>query len=160
MRNRIVVALALLVVSCATTPPPVGEPRAAVDQLLDGWHRAAASADEEAYFGAMAATSIFFGTDASERWTLQQFRDYAHPHFAKGRAWTFHPRDRNIYFSRDGRVAWFDEVLDSASYGEMRGTGAAQFDGGRWRIEQYNLTIPIPNELAKEFVERIRATKR
>ena len=28
-------------------------------------------------------------------------------------------------------------------------------DGG-WKITQYNLTIPIPNEIALEVVERIR----
>jgi hypothetical protein len=30
---------------------------------------------------------------------------------------------------------------------------------GQWRIEQYHLTIPVPNELADEFVKRIRARK-
>lgn len=154
--RQIAVLLMLALAGCASSAP-VSRDRSEVDALLDAWHRAAAEAREDAYFDAFAPTAVFFGTDATERWTLQQFRDYAHPHFAKGRAWTFHPRDRNVFFSRDGRVAWFDERLDSASYGEMRGTGVAQLIDGRWRIEQYNLTIPIPNDLAKEFVEKIRA---
>jgi hypothetical protein len=157
--RRVLMLLVLFVVGCAssaTTQPD----RSAVDAVLDAWHRAAAEAKESDYFDRMAPTSIFFGTDATERWTTQQFRDYAHPFFEKGRAWTFHPRNRNVYFSNDGNVAWFDEALDSASYGEMRGTGVLQRSGGSWRIEQYNLTVPIPNDLAKEFVEKIRAAKK
>lgn len=149
--------LILVLAGCAGIQNQAAPARSEVDAVLDSWHRAAAEAKEDAYFDAMATTSIFFGTDATERWTLQQFRDYAHPHFAKGRAWTFHPRNRNVYFSQDGNVAWFDEVLDSASYGQMRGTGVLQRTASGWKIEQYNLTIPIPNDLAKEFVEKIRS---
>jgi hypothetical protein len=61
-----------------------------------------------------------------------------------------------VSISHDGKTAWFDERLDSASYGECRGSGALQLERGTWKIEQYNLTIPIPNDLAKEFVNRIR----
>lgn len=147
-------ALCLLMVACATTPR-IAE-RSSIDTLLDEWHRAASRADEDAYFGAMADDSVFLGTDATERWTKQQFIDWSKQYFARESAWTFTPRSRNVIFSRDGRVAWFDEVLDSKSYGECRGTGVAQWDGSRWKIEHYNLTIPIPNELADEFVKRIR----
>ena len=59
--------------------------------------------------------------------------------------------------AEDGRTAWFDEALDSASYGECRGSGALQLYQDGWKIEQYNLTIPIPNEIAKQVVEDIRA---
>lgn len=161
MRKCFLLLLLVTAVGCAssaTTNAP--RDRSEVDAVLDAWHSAAAEAKEGDYFDRMAPTSIFFGTDATERWTTQQFRDYAHPFFEKGRAWTFHPRNRNVYFSSDGNVAWFDEALDSASYGEMRGTGVLQRSGGRWRIEQYNLTIPIPNDLAKEVVEKIRAGKK
>jgi hypothetical protein len=30
---------------------------------------------------------------------------------------------------------------------------------GQWRIKQYHLTIPVPNELADEVVKRIREKK-
>jgi len=72
------------------------------------------------------------------------------------RAWTFTPRHRNVIVHGD--VAWFDESLDSASYGDCRGTGVLRRVNGEWKIAHYNLTIPIPNALAKEFVGRIRAT--
>ncbi len=54
------------------------------------------------------------------------------------------------------RSSKFDEVLDSESYGECRGSGVLRRIDGNWRIVQYNLTIPLPNEIAAEVVERIR----
>lgn len=151
----------LLFLLCLSSCAAVGQVpvRAEIDALLDTWHQSASRADERAYFDALSVDSIFFGTDASERWTRAEFLAYAQPHFSKGKGWTFTPRDRHVYFSRRGDVAWFDERLDSASYGECRGTGVAQFRDGSWRIEQYNLTIPIPNSIADEVVAKIRAIR-
>lgn len=47
-------------------------------------------------------------------------------------------------------------MLDNDKYGECRGTGVLVKLGGAWRIVQYNLTIPIPNEIALDVVEMIR----
>lgn len=127
-----------------------------VSDILDAFHSAAARADEAAYFALLAPNGVFLGTDATERWDKAAFQAFAHPYFAKGKAWTFTPRGRHIDFSRDGRVAWFDELLDSASYGECRGSGVLEKSDGGWKITQYNLSIPLPNDLSKEFVARIR----
>lgn len=143
----------LLLCACATTTRTSPSPEA----VLDAWHRAAATADESAYFGAMAPEFVFLGTDATERWDLASFREFAHPYFAKGTAWTFVPRDRHVIVRGD--IAWFDEKLDSASYGECRGTGVLRRVGGEWKVAHYNLTIPIPNELAKTVVGMIREKK-
>ena len=159
MFRPILLVVALTFLSCTSTAPRATSDRAAIDQTLDAWHDAAARADEEAYFSYMAPASVFLGTDATERWTRDQFRAYAHPYFEKGRAWTFHPRNRVVDFSADGRIAWFDELLDSASYGEMRGSGIVEKIGGEWKIQQYNLSIPIPNAIADEVVKRIRDAK-
>jgi ketosteroid isomerase-like protein len=148
--------LLLFLFGCATAVPSSSTREAAVNTTLDAFHSAASKADEQAYFDLYAPSGIFFGTDATERWSKEEFRAYAHPYFSQGKGWTFTPRDRHIYFSKGGDVAWFDERLDSASYGECRGTGVLQWRDGGWKIEQYNLTIPIPNDLAKEFVEKIR----
>jgi hypothetical protein len=150
-------AFLLFLVSCASVG--VAPDASRVEATLDRFHQAAAAADEETYFECIAPEGVFIGTDATERWSKKAFREYAHPYFAAGRGWTFRPRGRKVAFSSDGRTAWFDEMLDSASYGECRGTGVLQLHDGRWLIEQYHLTIPIPNELAKEVVGRIRAAK-
>ena len=129
--------------------------RASIDSVLDDWHQAAADADESRYFAHAAPEFVFLGTDATERWDLASFRAFAHPYFAKGKAWTFVPHDRHV--TAHGDVAWFDEKLDSASYGECRGSGVVRKVGGEWKIAYYNLTIPIPNALAKRVVEMIRS---
>jgi ketosteroid isomerase-like protein len=153
---RPLIAAALIVLAaCATTNSPTAED-ARVNQTVDAWHRAAATADEAAYFGAMSPDFVFLGTDASERWDVTAFRAFAHPYFAKGTAWTFTPHDRHVMLSPDGQVAWFDEKLDSASYGDCRGTGVLRKIGGEWKMAHYNLTIPIPNDLSKSIVQMIR----
>lgn len=147
--------LLIVVLLCACAH--ARDDRATINVALDDWHRAAAEADEARYFGAMAPEFVFLGTDATERWDVASFRAFAHPYFAKGTAWTFTPRDRHVILSPRGDVAWFDEKLDSASYGECRGTGVLRRVDGAWKVAHYNLTIPIPNDLAKKVVEMIRA---
>lgn len=131
--------------------------RRAVAAVLDDFHAAAAAADEARYFGHLLDHSIFLGTDATERWDKAQFLAFAHPYFSQGKGWTFVPRDRHVDFAAGGTVAWFDELLDSATYGECRGTGVLEKTASGWKILQYHLTIPIPNDLAEEVVGRIRA---
>lgn len=147
-------ALLLLLCACASTNP--GASRSDIDRVVDDFHTAASRADEARYFGLMSPDFVFLGTDATERWDLAGFRAYAHPHFAQGKGWTFTPRDRHVVIGPDGETAWFDELLDSSSYGVCRGSGVVRRVAGEWKIAQYNLSIPIPNELAKELVARIR----
>lgn len=133
---------------------------AAVSSVLDALHHNASVANEEAYFGLFAPEGVFFGTDATERWTVAEFRAYAHPFFSRGRGWTYvlRPGTRHIEFDPTGTVAWFDEILDNASYGETRGTGVIRRAGEQWRIAQYHLTIPVPNALADTLVALIRGS--
>ena len=133
---------------------------AEVAAFLDAWHDAAARADADAYFERIAPTGVFLGTDPDERWDRTQFRAAYGGHFARGKAWTFRAFARHVTIADDGRSAWFDERLRSESYGELRGTGVvtrAPDEGrGAWRVVVYDLTIPIPNDLAKDVVARIR----
>lgn len=128
-----------------------------VASVLDGFHAAAAAADEEKYFAALAPGAVFLGTDATERWTKDEFRQFAHPYFAKGKAWTYKATSRWITFAPDRQVAWFDELLDSPHLGTCRGSGVLVSIGGSWKIMQYNLSIPIPNALADAVVKQIRS---
>ena len=131
-----------------------------VTAVLDAWHRAAAAADEERYFGYFAANGVFMGTDATERWTVPQFRAWAKPRFAKHKAWNFTPKERHIDFAPGGQTAWFDELLDTPNLGPCRGSGVLVREGGAWKIAQYNLSVPIPNELADGIVNQIGAASR
>lgn len=155
--------LALLSASCVAGafPTTVHAQQAAEESVaatLDALHAAASAADGDRYFALFAEEGVFFGTDATERWTVEQFKAYALPFFEQGRGWTYSPTERNVFVSGDGTTAWFDERLFNETYGETRGTGVLVLRGGSWRIAQYNLTIPVPNELASDLVARIRAS--
>jgi hypothetical protein len=152
-------SLVLLLGACAgaASAPAAGPGDAAeVGRVLDDFHAAAAAADFDRYFGHVARESVFLGTDATERWTRAEFMAYARPHFRPGGGWTYRPRDRVVTFTPDGRTAFFDELLDNAGLGETRGSGVLVREDGRWKVAQYNLSIPIPNELADTVVGLIR----
>ena len=122
------------------------DPKVEIAAVLDAWHLAAAKAQEDAYFGHLSEDSIFLGTDATERWDKKAFRAYAHPHFAKGKAWKFRSVRREIVIAAEGGSAWFDEDLETERLGPARGSGALVRTKDGWRIAHYNLTIPIPND--------------
>lgn len=129
---------------------------AAVSGVLDAFHRAASEADAERYFGLFAEDAVFLGTDATERWTRGDFEEYARPYFDAGQGWTYVPIERRVSLASGGAVAWFDELLENQGLGLTRGTGVLVREGGEWRVAQYNLTIPVPNEVAADVVELIR----
>lgn len=129
----------------------------AVTAVLEDWHLAAAQADEPRYFSHLAEGAVFLGTDATERWTKVAFQTWAHPHFQRGKAWSFHATRRAIRFSRDGHTAWFDEDLATPKLGPCRGSGVLALDKGHWRIQQYNLSVPIPNALMDAVKAQIEA---
>jgi hypothetical protein len=142
-----------LAVSAAGGQSPAVE----ISTVLNDWHQAASVADEARYFGYFASNGVFMGTDATERWTVAEFRAWAKPHFDQKKAWSFQPRNRHIDFSADGKTAWFDEMLDTPNLGLCRGSGVLVSQHGKWKIAQYNLSIPIPNALADSIVKQIAA---
>ncbi len=137
-----------------TAHPPSVDDMSKVAATLERFHAAAASADEEGYFALFADGGVFMGTDAKERWTVPQFRAYAHPRFATGKAWSFRSVYREIAVRGD--TAWFDESLDTPNLGPARGSGVLVRDTkGDWKIVQYNLSVPIPNERFAEVKRTI-----
>jgi hypothetical protein len=125
----------------------IGEARDQIVRVLDDFHDAAAHADEARYFGHFADGGVFLGTDATERWDVAAFRAYAHPHFAKGKAWSFRGVNRHLTVRAD--TAWFEEDLETPNLGPARGSGVLTLQGEQWKIEQYVLSITVPNEKFK-----------
>lgn len=156
MKQCLLAVLGLLIVGCAQQKEMQPPAKEAVHAVLDDWHRAAAEADFERYFGYFASDSaIYMGTDATERWTIVEFKPWAKPYFDRGKAWSFVPIERHIYFSENGKTAWFDEALDTPNLGPVRGTGVLVRQNGEWKITHYNLSIPIPNSIAGSVVEQV-----
>jgi ketosteroid isomerase-like protein len=151
--KRSLLLLTVLLISISTTQAQSAEED--VSAVLDALHLKASEGDFDGYFSLYADNAVFLGTDSSERWPLDIFKDYTRGRFATGTAWTYHMLERNIDFSPDGNVAWFDESLTNENLGLTRGTGVLIKSGDKWLISQYNLTIPVPNELARPFVALI-----
>lgn len=125
----------------------------AVSQVLDDFHKAASEAEGERYFSLLADDAVFIGTDATERWNKKQFLSFAQPYFSAGKGWTYVPKDRHISFTDvSSDIAWFDELLDNENYGECRGTGVLVKTSAGWKVSQYHLTIPIPNNVTEAVV--------
>lgn len=159
-RILLAVGLSALAAAARSRSPEGLLAQGAIAGVLDAWHAAAAAADEEKYFSYFTPDAVFLGTDASERWTRDEFRKWAHPYFAKGKAWSFRATARWISFAPDRTVAWFDEALETPNLGPCRGSGVLVATPAGWKIAQYNLSIPIPNDLADEFKKRIEEYER
>jgi hypothetical protein len=158
MKRLVCWTAGLIALSLSAQSPDGLFAQGAIGALLDDWHAAAAAADEAKYFSYFTPDAVFLGTDPNERWTRDEFRKWAHPYFARGKAWSFRATSRWISFSPDRSVAWFDEMLDTPNMGVCRGSGVLVRSGDAkpWKIAQYNLSIPIPNGLTDEVVARIR----
>ncbi len=127
--------------------------------VLDDFHDAAARADFARYFSHWTPESVFLGTDATERWVGGEFEAFARPHFDAGKGWTYRARERRISTAPGGQTAYFDELLENAKLGTCRGSGVLHLVDGEWKILQYNLSIPIPNDKAAEVAGIIAAPK-
>jgi hypothetical protein len=125
-----------------------------VNDFLDQWHQAASTANAEIFFGSMADSSIYIGTDATERWTKPEFMTFAKPYFDRGRAWDFKPYSRDIHVSDDGRHVWFSELL-TTWMGVCRGSGILVNDGTKWKLEQYHLSVTVPNDIIRDFISLV-----
>ncbi|MDP1661435.1 MAG: nuclear transport factor 2 family protein [Phycisphaerales bacterium] len=132
---------------------------------LDALHSAASKSDFDAYFALYTPDAVFIGTDAAERWTIDEFKAYARPHFQKGPGkggWTYTPRPgtRHVTIDPSTTLAFFDELLDNENYGTTRGTGVlrkvGEGEAARWMVVQYSLSIPIPNPIAKRVAAMVK----
>lgn len=149
MRQRIVKIIILLnfvLLGCSTNID--------FDQLdskMDQWHVDVATFKLEAYFGFMHESFIFLGTAPGERWNKTEFRNFSAPYFEKESTWDFKSFARNWYLSDDGKVAWFEEDLNTWM-ADCRGSGVLIKTNGNWQIAHYNLTVLIENEKIQEFI--------
>jgi hypothetical protein len=125
-----------------------------VNDFMDKWHLAATNANSEIFFGSMAENSIYIGTDATERWTKKEFMKFADPYFKRGKAWDFKPYDRDIHISSDGQYVWFSELL-TTWMGICRGSGILKNTAGGFKIEQYHLSVTVPNDAVKDFIKLV-----
>ena len=159
MKKLIVLSIIITFVSCNTGKSRqkledfrLEKSKIVISNVIDAWHQAAADADFDAYFSKMTDDAIFIGTDATENWKNEDFKEFSKPYFDKGKAWSFTALERNIFISEYGDIAWFDELLDTQM--ELcRGSGVLKKENDKWKISHYVLSIAIPNENVPEIIE-------
>lgn len=137
---------------CPTEPADLQKK---LDLFIENWHQAAADADADAFFGAMAEDGIYIGTDKSERWLRDELREWAADAFERDTAWDFTTIDRVITIAPDERHAWWDETLDTWM-GVCRSTGILARTPNGWAIKHYQLSLTVPNEKIEAFKELVR----
>ncbi len=135
----------LLLSSFASNSIDKSNDKQKINSVLDQWHKSAANANANEYFGALTEDAIFIGTDATENWSKKAFESFAKPFFDKGKAWDFKPLERHIYISKDQKTAWFDELLDTWMK-VCRGSGVMVKIGNEWKIQHYVLSMTVPND--------------
>lgn len=133
------------------TPVNTADETKTINTFLDTWHAAAGKADYNAYFDKIAEDGIYIGTDATENWTKKQFEAFSKPYFDKGAAWDFKALQRNIFFSKDGKTVWFNELLDTHMK-VCQGSGILEKVGKEWKIKQYVLSMTFPNEAIDDII--------
>jgi hypothetical protein len=131
------------------------EASTSIHSILDDWHMAAATADEEKFFGTMSEEAIYLGTDKTERWKRDELRQWSTRAFERDTAWAFTSYDRELYFSEDGRTAWFEELLETWM-GPCRGSGVLMYRDSLWTLEHYNLAMLIDNDDVQAVLEVIQ----
>ncbi len=126
-----------------------------LNDFIDSWHEAAATADAEGFFGRMAPDGVYIGTDASERWLRDELRSWAKDAFERDSAWDFKASDRHLTITDDQQLAWWDEKLDTWM-GTCRGSGVLERSGDGWKIKHYQLAVTVPNEKIQQFIELVK----
>jgi hypothetical protein len=131
--------------------------RAKVGVVLNTLHYAASKGAAREYLRCFSEDAIFIGTDADEHWKLNEFAELCKRHFKNGRGWTYVSYERRITLNEDFRCAWFYERLKHKRYVDVRGSGVLIKIDNTWRIAQYVLSFPIPNELALPLAKQVRS---
>ncbi len=153
MKHLLVAVLLIVFVACQSSSKnntisaaKEAEEKIVIENLLDSFNAAAGRADYEGYFNFYTDDAIFAGTDATERWDKAAFMEWAKPIFARGKAWNFSALQRNVYLNKTGDIGWFDELLNTQMK-ICRGSGVLVKQDGGWKVQQYILSMTLPNDL-------------
>lgn len=158
--------LLLLLHACkpsATAPAPVpmdaatlAQNQQAIGMMLDSFNVAAAQADADRYFGYFTEDATYLGTDATEHWDKKAFREWSKPYFERKKTWNFKAIERHVFFGAHADIAWFDELL-ATQMKICRGSGVVVKQGNAWKVQQYVLSMTIPNPVS-DSVTAIKAS--
>jgi hypothetical protein len=150
--KRLLLACSLLLCALAAHADPLLKKQ--VNAFVDRWHSDAANA-RPAYFDKIAKDGVYIGTDKSEHWRRDAFKAWARPYFKRKSAWAFKAQRRNVYFSDDHSIIWFDELLDT-QMGVCQASGVLRRKGDSFEIVHYQLSMAVPNEVGGQVTRLIK----
>ena len=144
--------ISLILTACSNNSTANEVDKKQIAAMLDSFNLEAARADYTGYFNNYTSDAIFIGTDATERWNKEQFMVWAKPYFDRGKAWNFKSIDRHIYIDENKNIAWFDELLNTQMK-ICRGSGVVVKKENEWKIQQYVLSMTMPNNQINEALK-------
>ena len=150
--KRLFLACCILLCSWTAHADPVLKRE--VNAFVDRWHSDAAHA-RPAFFDKIAKDGVYIGTDKTERWHRDEFKAWARPFFKRKSAWSFKSLRRNIAYSEDQSIIWFDELLDT-QMGICQASGVIRRKGDTFEIVHYQLSMAIPNEVGGQVTRLIK----
>lgn len=150
--KRLLLACSLLLCAFVAHADPALKKR--VNAFVDRWHDDAAHS-RMAYFDKIAKDGVYIGTDKTEHWRRDEFKAWAKPYFKRKSAWAFKAQRRNVYFSGDRSIIWFDEVLDT-QMGVCQASGVMRRKGERFEIVHYQLSMAVPNGVGGQVTRLIK----
>jgi len=134
------------------------ENKAVLIKFIDTWHLNASEAKFDEYFNAISENGIYIGTDPQEYWTKQEYREWVSKTLKPNNGFHFEIIDRNIFFNDEEDIAWFNEKLKT-DMGVCHATGIATNTRSGWKINYYQLSVTVPNDLLKPFLELKKSYK-
>ena len=158
MKRCILACFVLLMSASALARDVDAALRQQVSAFIDEWHDDAAHA-RMAYFDKISKNGIYIGTDKSELWRKDAFKEWAKKYFEGTSAWAFKRIERNVYVGADKRTIWFDELLDT-SMGVCRASGVIHRTARGFEIAHYQLSIAVPNDVmapVKKLIQDVEA---
>ncbi len=121
-----------------------------ISEVLDRHLEAAKNKDVFALLQAFVPDGFFFGTDDTERWSVEELakrlqesdHGWDMTHSSERGMWSTDPDDCSV------ESVHFLELITHTERGAMRGSGVVVKQGKDWKIACYILSFSIRNEVA------------
>ena len=130
---------------------------AAAVKVLDEVHSAFNQKDTASMFQHYTVATEFYGTDSSENWDMQGFKQYMANYVASNNPGpNYQVKWRKLAPSSDSKVLWGVEELDYPSLNmPVRSTVVLENINGKWKVQMQQWHFLIKNETV-DVVEQLQ----
>ena len=125
-----------------------------MNAFVDAWHDDAANA-RWAYFDKIAPDGVYIGTDRTELWHKDAFKAWAKPYFERKKALGLQGDPAQRLHVRPMARPSGSTSCSIPQMGPCMASGVLRRTAGGFEIEHYQLSMAVPNELAKTVTQLI-----